>query len=154
MTVGMLRADKGDDDGPGTAPLPGIDRLPALVEGFRSAGANVTLTVEGETARVPAVTGLAVYRIAAEALTNAAKHAPGSPTVVRLTVGTKSLMLTADSVAVPGSGTGLGLGSMRERAISLGGSCEAGPGGRGWLVSATLPLDATSRAMPRAGTAP
>jgi hypothetical protein len=29
---------------------------------------------------------------------------------------------------------------MRERAESVGGSCEAGPGGRGWLVRATLPV--------------
>jgi signal transduction histidine kinase len=29
---------------------------------------------------------------------------------------------------------------MRERAEALGGSCEAGPGGRGWLVRARLPL--------------
>jgi len=33
---------------------------------------------------------------------------------------------------------------MRERAESLGGCCVAGAGagGRGWLVRATLPLDA------------
>jgi signal transduction histidine kinase len=48
--------------------------------------------------------------------------------------------LTADSQAGPGTGTGLGLASMRERAESLGGTCQAGPGGRGWLVRATLPL--------------
>jgi signal transduction histidine kinase len=53
--------------------------------------------------------------------------------------------LTADSRTVPGkrpgggTGTGLGVLSMRERAESVGGSCEAGPGGRGWLVRATLP---------------
>jgi hypothetical protein len=35
---------------------------------------------------------------------------------------------------------GLGVATMRERAESLGGTCEAGPGGRGWLVRATLPL--------------
>jgi signal transduction histidine kinase len=38
--------------------------------------------------------------------------------------------------------------SMRERAESLGGTCEAGPGGQGWLVRATLPLDASLRAAP------
>ena len=154
MTVGMLRAGEGETAGPGTAPLPGIDRLPALVEGFRSAGADVTFTVEGETARMPAITGLAVYRIVQEALTNAVKHAPGSPTAVRLTVGSRTVTLTADSVAVPGTGTGQGVASMRERAQSLGGSCEAGPGGHGWLVSATLPLDAASPAMIQAETAP
>jgi signal transduction histidine kinase len=38
--------------------------------------------------------------------------------------------------------------SMRERAESLGGRCEAGPGGGGWLVRATLPLGADLRAAP------
>jgi signal transduction histidine kinase len=38
------------------------------------------------------------------------------------------------------AGPGLGVVSMRERAESVGGSCEAGPGGRGWLVRARLPL--------------
>ena len=79
----MLREDDAADR---TAPLPGAGGLPALVERFRSAGADVTLTVEGDTAGLPATTGLAVYRIAQEALTNAAKHAPGRPTEVRLRV--------------------------------------------------------------------
>jgi signal transduction histidine kinase len=145
-TVGLLRQDGTADQTASTAPLPGVDGLPALVEQFRSAGADVTLTVEGDAGRLPATTGLAVYRIVQEALTNAAKHAPGSPTAVRLTVGAGEVTLTADSQAVPGTGTrlgtgtGLGLASMRERAESLGGTCQAGPGGRGWLVRATLPL--------------
>ena len=60
-------------------------------------------------------------------------------------------MLTADSRAEPGSvanpGAGLGVVSMRERAESLGGTCEAAPGGQGWLVRAMLPLDASLRAQ-------
>jgi signal transduction histidine kinase len=154
-TVGMLRQDATGQDGPAgsAAPLPGAGGVPALVEQFRSAGADVSLTVEGDTGRLPATTGLAVYRILQEALTNAVKHAPGSPTAVRLAVdaGTVTLTtetLTADSRAVPGSGTRLGLVSMRERAESLGGTCQAGPGGHGWLVRAALPLDARLRAMP------
>jgi signal transduction histidine kinase len=145
MTVGMLRQDGGAD---GNAPLPGVDGLPALVERFQSAGADVTLTVEGDTGRLPSTTGLAVYRIVQEALTNAVKHAPGAPTAVRVAVGAGTVTLTADSRAEPGTGTGLGVVSMRERAESLGGSCEAGPGGRGWLVRATFPLDAGLRAAP------
>ena len=136
-TVGMLRED---DTADRTAPLPGAGGLPALVEQFRSAGADVTLAVDGDIAAVPATTGLAVYRIAQEALTNAVKHAPGAPTEVRLRVSPGEVTLTADSRAVPGQGTGLGVVSMRERAESVGGSCEAGPGGRGWLVRATLPV--------------
>ena len=145
-TVGMLRED---DTADRTAPLPGAGGLPALVEQFRSAGAEVTLTVEGDTAALPATTSLAVYRIAQEALTNAAKHAPGAPTEVRLRVSPGEATLTADSRAAPGkspgtgasTSTGLGVLSMRERAESVGGSCEAGPGGRGWLVRARLPLN-------------
>ena len=144
-TVGILREDDAADR---SAPLPGASGLPALVEQFRAAGADVTLTVEGDVAGLPATTGLAVYRIAQEALTNAAKHAPGAPTEVRLRVWAGEVTLTADSRAAPGqvpasgtgAGTGLGVLSMRERAESVGGSCEAGPGGRGWLVRATLPL--------------
>jgi len=140
-TVGMLREDDAADR---TAPLPGAGGLPALVEQYRSAGADVTLTVDGDVAGLPATTGLAVYRIAQEALTNAAKHAPGAPTEVRLRVSPGEVTLTADNRAVPGkgavTGTGLGVVSMRERAESVGGTCEAGPGGRGWLVRARLPL--------------
>src|SRR5580693_3068473 len=141
MTVGMLREDEGPAAGEAaTAPLPGVEALPALVEQFQSAGADVTLTVQGDTGGLPATTGLAVYRIVQEALTNAVKHAPGSPTEVRLAVGAGSVTLSArtltartlaaDSHAGPGTGTGLGVVSMRERAESLGGTCEAGPGGR------------------------
>lgn len=167
-TVGMLRQDATGHDGTaqdGTAqdgtggsaaPLPGVGGVPALVEQFRSAGADVSLIVEGDTGRLPATTGLAVYRILQEALTNAVKHAPRSPTAVRLAVGADAVTLTtetlttgtlttgtlaADGRAGPGSGSGLGLVSMRERAESLGGTCQAGPGGHGWLVRATLPLD-------------
>jgi signal transduction histidine kinase len=151
--VGMLRQDD-PAGGTRTTPLPGASGLPALVEQFRSAGADVTLTVEGDPARLPATTGLAVYRIAQEALTNAVKHAPGTPTEIRLAISPAEVTLTADSRTArspaAGSGTGLGLLSMRERAESLGGSCEAGPGGRGWLVRARLPLTG----LPLTGGAP
>jgi signal transduction histidine kinase len=142
MAVGMLRQD--GNTGP-TAPLPGVGDLSALVERFQSAGADVTLTIDGDTGRLPATTGLAVYRILQESLTNAVKHAPGSPTAVRLAVDANKVRLAVDSAAQPGTGTGVGLVSMRERAESLGGSCRAGPGGRGWLVQAALPLDAAGR---------
>ncbi len=142
LAVGMLHQP---GDGGGTAPLPGAGDLPALVQRFRSAGADVRLAVDGDTTRLPATTGLAVYRILQEALTNAVKHAPGSPTAVRLGVGADTVALAVESAAEPGTGTGVGLVSMRERAESLGGTCQAGPGGQGWLVQATLPLPGSSR---------
>lgn len=137
LAVGMLHS-RGDADR--TAPLPGVDSLPTLVERFRSAGADITLAVDGDTSRLHAATGLTVYRIAQEALTNAVKHAADAPTTVNLAVGPGSVRLRVDSAGEPGTGSGLGMISMRERAESVGGSCQAGPGGRGWLVDASLPL--------------
>src|SRR5215813_2571263 len=126
--VGMLRQD---GDSGRTAPLPGAGDLSALVERFRSAGADVTLTIDGDTGRLPATVGLAVYRILQEALTNAVKHALGSSTAVWLAVEPDAARLAVDSDAEPGTGTGVGVLSMRERAESLGGSCQAGLAGAG-----------------------
>jgi signal transduction histidine kinase len=139
-TVGLLKADGGADEGP-AAPLPGMTGIPDLVERFRAAGAPVTLTVDGDADAVPATTGLAVYRIVQEALTNAAKHAGGAPVTVTVAVGA-DVGVRVDSAGRPRHGHGLGMDSMRERAESLGGTLTAGPGGRGWLVSAALPLPA------------
>jgi signal transduction histidine kinase len=58
---------------------------------------------------------------------------------VRLTVDAAAVRLSVQSMGAPGTGTGLGVISMRERAESLGGTCEAGPGGPGWLVRASFP---------------
>ncbi len=127
LAVGMLH-EHGDSGR--TTPLPGVDDLPALVERFRSAGADVSLTVDGDLGRLHATTGLAVYRILQEALTNAVKHAGGAPAAVTLTVDADTVRLVVDSAAEPGTGTGLGVVSMRERAGSIGGKCQAGPGGR------------------------
>ncbi len=132
---GLGRPDAGDEL---------LERF-GLVERFRSAGADVTLAADGSTDGLPATTGLAVHRILQEALTNAVKHAPGAPSAASLTVRADAVEFAVDSAGEPGCGTGLGLLSMRERAELLGGSCKAGPGGRGWLVRGTLPLDPTTR---------
>jgi signal transduction histidine kinase len=145
-TVGLLRVDdeeQGGASGGGVAPpLPGAAELPALIQRFRSAGADVGFSVRGEVGSMPATTGLAVYRIVQEAVTNAVKHAPGAPVTVDLSVTDAAVELAVDSAGRPRSGSGSGLVSMRERAESLGGTLSCGPGGRGWLVRAALPLPA------------
>jgi signal transduction histidine kinase len=93
---------------------------------------------------VPATVGLAVYRIVQEALTNAAKHAPGAPVTVRVAVG-PSVAIRVASAGRPRSGTGLGLDGMRERAETLGGTLRAGAEEPGWVVAAELPLPAGRR---------
>jgi signal transduction histidine kinase len=104
--------------------------------------------VDGDPEPVPAPTGLAVYRIVQEALTNAAKHAPGAAVDVRVALG-PAAEVVVDSAGRPGTGHGLGLDGMRERAAALGGTLTAGPGGRGWLVRAELPLPTGRERSPR-----
>jgi hypothetical protein len=125
-------------------PVPGADRVPRLVERLRETGADISLTIDGDTAALPATTGSAVYRIVQEALTNATRHAPGCAVAVRVAVGGGRVDVAVDSAGTPrpGGGSGLGLVNMRERAQALGGTCTAGPGGSGWLVHAVLPASA------------
>ena len=147
QVVGLLREDGATQGQPArTAPLPDVADLPTLVERFQAAGANVVMTIEGDTSRLPATVGLALYRILQEALTNVIKHAPEAPATARLAVADREATLAVDSLGAPGTGSGHGVIGMRERAESLGGSCEAGPSGAGWLVRARFPLAAPEAA--------
>ncbi|MEP6843190.1 MAG: histidine kinase [Pseudolysinimonas sp.] len=93
---------------------------------------------------LPAAVEVAAYRIVLEALTNAARHAPGARTTVTIDRGDDSVVLQiSDSgPGMPeGFRAGVGIMSMRERAAELDGalSISARPGG-GTLVHAQLPL--------------
>jgi signal transduction histidine kinase len=133
--VGMMK----DPSAP--APLPGVGEIDALVESFRGAGTAVEYAVTGDLARLTATEGLTVYRILQEALTNVARHAPGSPATVHLHVEDGETRVRVDSSGRPGrpSHDGAGLAGMRERAEALGGRLTAGPSGNGWRVEAVLP---------------
>jgi signal transduction histidine kinase len=135
-TMGLLR----EDDPSGVArPVPGFGQVPGLVEDFRGAGVQVTLAVDGDPSALLQTVGSTIYRIVQEALTNAARHAPGTPVTVDVTVADQNVTVLVDSAGPPGQGSGMGLINMAERAGALGGLCTAGPGGHGWLVTATLP---------------
>jgi signal transduction histidine kinase len=89
---------------------------------------------------------LALYRVAQEALTNAAKHAPGAPAALRLDYTEKEVTLDVTNQAPPApltgpdtSGGGYGLQGIRERILLIGGQVEAGPAGDGWRVEARVP---------------
>jgi signal transduction histidine kinase len=136
-TMGLLRSGPGDGI---LAPVPGAAQLPQLVQQVRDAGADVSMVIEGDVATLPATTGSTIYRIVQEALTNATRHAPSCPVSVRVVARRGRADVDIDSAGPPTEGTGLGLTSMRERAEAVGGTCSAGPGGRGWVVHASLPL--------------
>jgi signal transduction histidine kinase len=127
----------------------GIDELPALIE--RHPG-EVTLSVTGTARPIEPERGHAVYRAVQEALTNAARYAPGAAVAVTLAYEPEVLRvcvvdtgLSPGRNAVPSQGSGLGLAGMAERLRAVGGSVTAGPGpGDGWQVVMAIPADATT----------
>ena len=140
--LGVLRPKA---DGGSLGPQPGLAGVPRLVDQFREAGLDVSLTMSDVPTDLPARVDLSAYRIVQEALTNVLKHAgPGARTEVRVNLDNEvvSIEVTDDGHAVttlPGSGHGI-MG-MRERAQLLGGSLTAGPRvDGGFRVMARLPI--------------
>ena len=87
----------------------------------------------------------AAYRITSEALTNVARHAGAHHAQVAVAVADGSLTVrVADDgtgIAGPaGTGTGIGLDSMRRRAHELGGTLQVDSTPQGTVVTARLPL--------------
>ncbi|WP_195760592.1 sensor histidine kinase [Agromyces kandeliae] len=119
------------------------ERAAALLPGA------ATLEVRLDGAQLPAAVEVAAYRIATEAMTNAARHS-GSERVRVLVDATSDPRTLRLEVSDDGAGmsasirSGVGLPSMRERAVELGGSCEvdAAPEG-GARVRASIPIMGT-----------
>ncbi|MBO0852667.1 MAG: histidine kinase [Nocardia sp.] len=137
-TVGLL------DQRPSTlTPEPGLADIEDLVADFVGAGMPVTYSLTGETGSISASTGLALYRISQESLSNIAKHAPGSyasldiaVTESEATVDVRNPLPTAPARA----GRGMGIGGMRQRTSALGGTLAAGRSNGNWQVLARIPL--------------
>ncbi|HEY3436416.1 MAG TPA: histidine kinase [Actinotalea sp.] len=144
-TVGLLRRDDESGGGDDLRPVPGIARLPELVAALEAAGARITVTTTGTPLTLGEHADLAAFRIVQESLTNAVKHAPGSPIEVRLDWSDQQLALrVANGPAAHGlpaaPRTGHGLVGMRERARAAGGSLEVRrPAPGGFVVEAVLP---------------
>ncbi|MEV5407265.1 GAF domain-containing sensor histidine kinase [Thermopolyspora sp. NPDC052614] len=141
VTVDDVRAIVNDLRPP---PLDDLGLAGALVELGR--GFQGDLAVEVDTPSdlpvLPAPAELAAYRIAAEALTNAARHATASRCVVRLRAA-EMLELEVDDDGVGVSETarrGFGLASMRRRAEELDGTFDLVGGAGGTRVVVRLPL--------------
>jgi signal transduction histidine kinase len=105
---------------------------------------------------LPAAVEVAAYRIAQEAITNIARHARARTCRVRLSVDEAAdvlrLEVTDDGVGMPeGRPAGVGLSSMRERALELGGACDVEPISTGGTrVVARLPLPTSEERPERA----
>lgn len=143
--LGLLREGDGRE---GMAPQPGVPDIHVLVDNVSASGLPVTLEVVGRPREVDGGTGLTIYRVVQEGLTNTMKHGGSDASAsVRLEYGARDLTV---SVADDGRGptgwpgrdsTGQGLRGMRERVELHGGTVlvRARPGG-GFELKATLPM--------------
>ncbi|GAA1676264.1 histidine kinase [Nonomuraea maheshkhaliensis] len=141
--LGTLRRDGGLE-----APQPTLAHLEALFEEVRAAGQRVEVddTVAGRE-HLPAQTGRHAYRIVQEALTNARKHAPGSP--VRAELGGRpgaGLRIRVSNQAPAGDAAGpggrLGLVGLAERTRMAGGMLDHGVRDGRFVLDALLPWEA------------
>ncbi|MEO3746510.1 sensor histidine kinase [Plantactinospora sp. B5E13] len=126
-------------------PGPTLDGLPAIIATTRAAGVSVDARLEPH-GPVDADIGVAVVRIAQEALTNVVRHAPRARCTVELWETGKEIAVRVRDSGAPGpapasGGTGYGLRGMRERVAALGGTVAWGgtPEG-GFEVEARLPM--------------
>jgi signal transduction histidine kinase len=143
--VGVLRDGTEAD----LAPQPGVAEIDQLA---RTVGASPQVEVElsGDFDDLNPSVGVALYRIAQEAVTNAVRHAHHAARII-VTVADEGeqVRLTVrddgDASAAVHTPVGYGLVGMAERASLLGGTLQAGPDADGgWTVHAVLPHGVTT----------
>jgi signal transduction histidine kinase len=124
--------------------LPGAVRQQAERLAVGNHGMQVRVDVAGTLPKLDAATEVAAYRIAVEAVANAARHARARTCCVLLAAdGLLRVEVTDDGDGIArGARPGVGLTAMRERAAEIGGDCTVTPAApRGTRVIARLPVD-------------
>lgn len=113
-------------------------------------GMTVALTCDFDSVSAPVA--LAFTACVREALANAAHHGRAKTASVRVVEYPALWQLTVEDDGAPAlepstPGAGLGLSSMEERIVALGGHFSAGPGAQGgWRVFASVPKGAREEA--------
>lgn len=135
--------------GSGGGPVPrAVSAIDGLVASSRAAGATVELHRSGVARQLAPGADHEAYRIAREGLTNAHKHAPGTPISVSLRYEPDSLVVEVANGPVPGGSPEVpsaisgrkGLKGLRERARLVGGMVHTGPtADGGFRIAGMLP---------------
>ncbi len=124
------------------------DDVEHLVAVFVDAGENVRLEFAGDDQKLAPVVAQTVFRVIQEALTNAARHAPRGPVIVKISVNDERVQLrvenedaTASQRAASRLGGGHGLRGIFDRVALISGHVDAGPTKQGWLVTGWVPRE-------------
>ena len=123
-----------------------------LITQIRAAGMNVEHTCTGEPGDMPALVSVTMYRVLAEALTNALKYgdltqpvhvAENWSATARLTVrnAVAASPPTVSDTAAVSDGTGMGLANITERIALVRGTVTVGAVPGGWELDARFPID-------------
>jgi two-component system, NarL family, sensor kinase len=123
-----------------------LGSLGEQVDRFTRQGLAISLNGPAALPVLPAAVEVASYRIITEALTNVVRHAQAHQVAITVAVdGDLCLAVQDDGAARSANGDGwtpgVGLHSMMERAVELGGTLQAGPTPSGGRVEARLPLE-------------
>jgi signal transduction histidine kinase len=119
MTLGQLRTGGGGLDAPELRSA-GLERLSALSDAVRAAGAAVSVTIEGEQVPLPPGIDHAAYRILQESLTNVLRHAGPD---ARATV---CLRFAPDALTIRVTDDGIGPSGGNASGLAAGGGTAAG----------------------------
>lgn len=147
MVLGL--SDRSDD----LQPERGLDAVPDLVGKMRDAGQSIELAIArpgNGVGRPPTLVDWSVYRILQEALTNAAKHAPGAPVRVEIRHEADAVFLHVVNDCTPADGArvvngdrhGRGLLGMQERVTILGGQMDVRRHDGEFALRVRLPIQA------------
>jgi signal transduction histidine kinase len=151
-TLGVLRDPADSDDVP-VQPVLSLRELDALRTSLDAAGLRLDLDVDPAMVALPASIDVTGYRIVREALTNVLRHARSDEALVRVRRTADGIVIEVEDDGIGrrtpvnghAPGTGNGLRGMRERALAVGGTLEAGPRRHGgWRVEASLPVGTPS----------
>jgi len=120
-----------------------LESLVASWNGFEKGRTRFDIAISGKVDDLPPSVCANLYRIAQEAITNAAKHAQARRVQLRLEAAQAEIVMTVEDDGEATNGNpaptaGMGLLGMQERVVSLGGTLrfERRPAGGAQLVAA------------------
>lgn len=145
--LGDLRSVDAAEQGP-TPDLRDVDELAAF---WRERGMAVAAEVIGDVESPPAVVSTTGYRAVSEALSNAAKHAPGASVHVTVDINVRSVEISVLNTSPSrlredeeGLGLGWGLDNLRQKLTLVDGELSSSAtGGGGWHLGVSIPLPKT-----------